>query len=122
MASNPGQRIVYGNRDLTRVLIEESGYVGVNLAIAETSVLIPAQYVDIGPGPNSHTWGAVLLSKASFVITVIAERLKPPSVSNYKYNSPLAAVSPWGVGSGNRSLSGRIWYRGASCNCTQWTG
>ena len=21
------------------------------------------QYVDIGPGPNQHTWGAVLLSK-----------------------------------------------------------
>ncbi|KAJ3826969.1 Frag1/DRAM/Sfk1 family-domain-containing protein [Lentinula raphanica] len=39
-------RIVYGNRDLTRVIIEEMGY-----------------YVDLGPGPNSHTWGAVLLSK-----------------------------------------------------------
>ncbi|KAH8117743.1 Frag1/DRAM/Sfk1 family-domain-containing protein [Phellopilus nigrolimitatus] len=39
-------RHVYGNRDLTRVLIEEIGY-----------------YVDLGPGPNHHTWGAVLLSK-----------------------------------------------------------
>ncbi|KAK7044264.1 Protein cwh43 [Paramarasmius palmivorus] len=38
-------RPVYGNRDLTRVIAEE-GY-----------------YVDIGPGPNAHTWGAVLLSK-----------------------------------------------------------
>ncbi|ESK82818.1 calcofluor white hypersensitive protein [Moniliophthora roreri MCA 2997] len=38
-------RPVYGNRDLTRVIIEE-GY-----------------YVDLGPGPNAHTWGAVLLSK-----------------------------------------------------------
>ncbi|KAJ3788058.1 Frag1/DRAM/Sfk1 family-domain-containing protein [Lentinula aff. detonsa] len=39
-------RNVYGNRDLTRVIIEEMGY-----------------NVDLGPGPNSHTWGAVLLSK-----------------------------------------------------------
>ncbi|EGN98994.1 hypothetical protein SERLA73DRAFT_54796 [Serpula lacrymans var. lacrymans S7.3] len=40
------QRVVYGNRDLTRVITEDLGY-----------------YVDIGPGPNSHTWGAALLSK-----------------------------------------------------------
>ncbi|KAJ3734145.1 hypothetical protein DFJ43DRAFT_1170983 [Lentinula guzmanii] len=39
-------RNVYGNRDLTRLIIEEMGY-----------------NVDLGPGPNSHTWGAVLLSK-----------------------------------------------------------
>ncbi|KAI0366313.1 hypothetical protein BV20DRAFT_952512 [Pilatotrama ljubarskyi] len=39
-------RIPFGNRDLTRVIAEELGY-----------------YVDIGPGPNEHTWGAVLLSK-----------------------------------------------------------
>ncbi|KAJ6494715.1 Frag1/DRAM/Sfk1 family-domain-containing protein [Mycena vitilis] len=39
-------RVVFGNRDLTRVLVEEMGY-----------------YVDTGPGPASHTWGAVLLSK-----------------------------------------------------------
>ncbi|VDC06862.1 unnamed protein product [Peniophora sp. CBMAI 1063] len=39
-------RPVYGNRDLTRVMARELGY-----------------YVDIGPGPNKHTWGAVLLSK-----------------------------------------------------------
>ncbi|KAG7089727.1 hypothetical protein E1B28_011382 [Marasmius oreades] len=39
------QRPAYGNRDLTRVISEE-GF-----------------YVDIGPGPNLHTWGAVLLSK-----------------------------------------------------------
>ncbi|KAF6759901.1 Frag1/DRAM/Sfk1 family-domain-containing protein [Ephemerocybe angulata] len=39
-------RTAFGHRDLTRVLVEELGY-----------------YVDIGPGPNSHTWGAVLLSK-----------------------------------------------------------
>jgi hypothetical protein len=39
-------RFVYGNRDLTRYIAEELGY-----------------YVDIGPGPNKHTWGACLLSK-----------------------------------------------------------
>ncbi|EIW84131.1 hypothetical protein CONPUDRAFT_119753 [Coniophora puteana RWD-64-598 SS2] len=39
-------RPVYGNRDLTRVIAEELGY-----------------YVDLGPGPNKHTWGAALLSK-----------------------------------------------------------
>ncbi|KAG9315095.1 Frag1/DRAM/Sfk1 family-domain-containing protein [Chiua virens] len=39
-------RTVYGNRDLTRVAAEELGY-----------------YVDLGPGPNMHTWGAALLSK-----------------------------------------------------------
>ncbi|KAK8853309.1 hypothetical protein IAR55_004013 [Kwoniella newhampshirensis] len=39
-------RFVYGNRDLTRVLSEQLGY-----------------YVDLGPGPNKHTWGAALLSK-----------------------------------------------------------
>ncbi|KAG6844286.1 hypothetical protein H0H87_008155 [Tephrocybe sp. NHM501043] len=39
-------RTAFGHRDLTRVAVEELGY-----------------YVDIGPGPNSHTWGAALLSK-----------------------------------------------------------
>ncbi|KAG5716861.1 Protein cwh43 [Termitomyces sp. T112] len=39
-------RTAFGHRDLTRVAIEQLGY-----------------YVDIGPGPNSHTWGASLLSK-----------------------------------------------------------
>ncbi|KAJ7284841.1 Frag1/DRAM/Sfk1 family-domain-containing protein [Mycena rebaudengoi] len=39
-------RIVFGNRDLTRVLVEELGY-----------------YVDVGPGAIGHTWGAALLSK-----------------------------------------------------------
>lgn len=39
-------RFVYGNRDLTRYLAQELGY-----------------YVDLGPGPNKHTWGACLLSK-----------------------------------------------------------
>ncbi|KAH9972711.1 Frag1/DRAM/Sfk1 family-domain-containing protein [Lactifluus volemus] len=39
-------RAVFGSRDLTRVAVEDLGY-----------------YVDIGPGPNKHTWGCVLLSK-----------------------------------------------------------
>ncbi|KAI0784469.1 Frag1/DRAM/Sfk1 family-domain-containing protein [Abortiporus biennis] len=39
-------RVVFGNRDLTRVMVDDLGF-----------------YVDIGPGPNKHTWGAVLLSK-----------------------------------------------------------
>jgi len=39
-------RIVYGNRDLTRVIAKDLGF-----------------HVDIGPGPNQHTWGAALLSK-----------------------------------------------------------
>ncbi|KAA1112105.1 hypothetical protein PGT21_022879 [Puccinia graminis f. sp. tritici] len=40
------QRIVMGNRDLTQYVSEELG-----------------MHVDIGPGPNKHTWGAVLMSK-----------------------------------------------------------
>ncbi|KAN0120924.1 Frag1/DRAM/Sfk1 family domain containing protein [Russula decolorans] len=39
-------RTVFGTRDLARVAVEDLGY-----------------YVDIGPGPNKHTWGCVLLSK-----------------------------------------------------------
>ncbi|KAL1742720.1 Frag1/DRAM/Sfk1 family-domain-containing protein [Schizophyllum fasciatum] len=39
-------RTVFGNRDLARYMAEEKGY-----------------FVDSGPGPNKHTWGAVLLSK-----------------------------------------------------------
>ncbi|KAH8831369.1 Frag1/DRAM/Sfk1 family-domain-containing protein [Flagelloscypha sp. PMI_526] len=45
-------RPVFGNRDLTRHLASELGY-----------------YVDIGPGPNQHTWGAALLSKFPIVNT-----------------------------------------------------
>lgn len=40
------QRIIMGNRDVTQVLADELG-----------------MYVDYGPGPNKHTWGACLLSK-----------------------------------------------------------
>ncbi|KAI0048975.1 hypothetical protein FA95DRAFT_1604785 [Auriscalpium vulgare] len=39
-------RPVFGGRDITRVLAQDLGY-----------------YVDIGPGPNKHTWGCALLSK-----------------------------------------------------------
>ncbi|KIJ52651.1 hypothetical protein M422DRAFT_74128 [Sphaerobolus stellatus SS14] len=54
-------RIVFGNRDLTRVIVEDLGY-----------------YVDIGPGPNAHTWGAVLLSK--FPILESTHHLLPSPV------------------------------------------
>jgi hypothetical protein len=40
------QRIIMGNRDTTQFLAEDLG-----------------MYVDYGPGPNQHTWGAALLSK-----------------------------------------------------------
>ena len=40
------QRIIMGNRDTTQYLAEDLG-----------------MYVDAGPGPNKHTWGAALLSK-----------------------------------------------------------
>ena len=44
------QRIIMGNRDSTQILAEELG-----------------MYVDYGPGPNKHTWGAALLSKFPIV-------------------------------------------------------
>jgi endonuclease/exonuclease/phosphatase family metal-dependent hydrolase len=40
------QHIVTGNRDLTQIIAQDLGY-----------------YVDLGPGPQKHTWGAALLSK-----------------------------------------------------------
>ncbi|KAK9446917.1 Frag1/DRAM/Sfk1 family-domain-containing protein [Limtongia smithiae] len=40
------QRVIMGNRDVTQQIAEELG-----------------MYVDYGPGPNKHTWGAALLSK-----------------------------------------------------------
>lgn len=40
------QRIIMGNRDTTQYLAEDLG-----------------MYVDYGPGPDKHTWGAALLSK-----------------------------------------------------------
>jgi hypothetical protein len=44
------QRIIMGNRDFTQYLAEDLG-----------------MYVDYGPGPNKHTWGAALLSKFPIV-------------------------------------------------------
>ncbi|KAF1810652.1 calcofluor white hypersensitive protein-like protein [Eremomyces bilateralis CBS 781.70] len=44
------QRVIMGNRDTTQYLAEELG-----------------MYVDYGPGPDKHTWGAALLSKFPIV-------------------------------------------------------
>lgn len=44
------QRIIMGNRDTTQFLAEDLG-----------------MYVDVGPGPNKHTWGCALLSKFPIV-------------------------------------------------------
>ncbi|KAJ9144642.1 Protein CWH43 [Pleurostoma richardsiae] len=44
------ERIIMGNRDTTQFLAEDLG-----------------MYVDYGPGPNKHTWGAALLSKFPIV-------------------------------------------------------
>ncbi|KAH9810470.1 hypothetical protein DFH28DRAFT_1085703 [Melampsora americana] len=44
------QRIVMGNQDLTQFIAEDLG-----------------MYVNLGPGPNKHTWGAALLSKFPIV-------------------------------------------------------
>ena len=44
------QRIIMGNRDTTQFLAEDLG-----------------MYVDYGPGPDKHTWGASLLSKFPIV-------------------------------------------------------
>ena len=44
------QRIIMGNRDTTQFIAEDLG-----------------MYVDVGPGPNKHTWGAALLSKFPIV-------------------------------------------------------
>ncbi|KAK4964377.1 Protein cwh43 [Elasticomyces elasticus] len=44
------QRIIMGNRDTTQYLAEDLG-----------------MWVDFGPGPNKHTWGAALLSKFPIV-------------------------------------------------------
>ena len=46
LLESDNQRIIMGNRDQTQFLAEELG-----------------MYVDYGPGPDKHTWGAALLSK-----------------------------------------------------------
>ncbi|KAF8962704.1 Frag1/DRAM/Sfk1 family-domain-containing protein [Flammula alnicola] len=45
-------RTAFGHRDLSRLIVEETNY-----------------NVDIGPGPNQHTWGCVLLSKFPIIST-----------------------------------------------------
>lgn len=55
------QRITMGNRDTTQFLAEDLG-----------------MYVDYGPGPNKHTWGAALLSK--FPIVNSTHHLTPSPV------------------------------------------
>ncbi|CAG8980785.1 hypothetical protein HYALB_00010690 [Hymenoscyphus albidus] len=55
------QRITAGNRDTTQFLAEDLG-----------------MYVDYGPGPNKHTWGAALLSK--FPIVNSTHHLTPSPV------------------------------------------
>lgn len=46
-------------------MVEEIGYVSIAPVLEVGCQFRLRQYVDIGPGPNSHTWGAVLLSKVS---------------------------------------------------------
>lgn len=55
------QRIIMGNRDPTQFLSEDMG-----------------MYVDYGPGPDKHTWGAALLSK--FPIVESSHHLLPSPV------------------------------------------
>ncbi|KAK9458086.1 Frag1/DRAM/Sfk1 family-domain-containing protein [Dipodascopsis uninucleata] len=55
------QRIIMGNRDVTQQIAEELN-----------------MYVDYGPGPNKHTWGAALLSK--FPILKSTHHLLPSPV------------------------------------------
>lgn len=55
--------------DRTRVISQELGYVSTNesYSFGRTTLIVvfvgDLQYVDIGPGPNQHTWGAALFSK-----------------------------------------------------------
>ena len=60
------QRIIMGNRDTTQYIAEELG-----------------MYVDVGPGPNKHTWGVALLSK--FPIVNSTHHLLP---------SPVGEIAP----------------------------
>ncbi|KAL6454760.1 CWH43 Protein CWH43 [Candida maltosa Xu316] len=55
------QRLIGGNRDFTQTIAEDLG-----------------MYVDYGPGPNKHTWGAALLSK--FPIIQSTHHLLPSPV------------------------------------------
>lgn len=55
------QRLIGGNRDFTQKIAHDLGF-----------------YVDYGPGPNKHTWGAALLSK--FPILNSTHHLMPSPV------------------------------------------
>ncbi|CAE6515195.1 unnamed protein product [Rhizoctonia solani] len=70
-------RTVFGHRDLTQVIAEELGY-----------------YIDLGPGPNSHTWGAVLLSK--FPILNSTHHLLP-SPNGELAPAISAVIDAWGT-------------------------
>lgn len=60
------QRLIGGNRDFTQTIAEELG-----------------MYVDYGPGPNKHTWGAALLSKFPII-----------SSSHHLLPSPVGELAP----------------------------
>lgn len=55
------ERLIGGNRDFTQTIADDLG-----------------MYVDFGPGPNKHTWGAALLSK--FPIVTSSHHLLPSPV------------------------------------------
>ncbi|KAM9891213.1 hypothetical protein OXX69_012359, partial [Metschnikowia pulcherrima] len=55
------ERLIGGNRDFTQKIAHDLG-----------------MYVDYGPGPNKHTWGAALLSK--FPIVTSSHHLLPSPV------------------------------------------
>ena len=60
------QRVIGGFRDMTQYLAEDLG-----------------MYVDYGPGPNKHTWGAALLSKFPIV-----------NSTHYLLPSPVGELAP----------------------------
>lgn len=60
------QRLIGGNRDFTRKIAHDLG-----------------MYVDYGPGPNKHTWGAALLSKFPII-----------SSSHHLLPSPVGELAP----------------------------
>lgn len=79
---------VLTGRCRTRVMLEEIGYVS-----ASTRNMNPFsqgsayQYVDLGPGPNSHTWGAVLLSKVSISMSLSSG--SSSSICNDEHQFPI---------------------------------
>ena len=51
--------------------MEDLGYVRVSTMSSSTNYSQVIQYIDIGPGPNKHTWGCVLLSKVYSSLSTI---------------------------------------------------